>query len=121
MAIPRSTVRFVTAVVVLLIGGVSAALWTDHSALVGLQSTVDHVKSDVEYLKLYGPGTGPRFTARDGEKHDERITDLEDWQIEHIKWGREVSGKWNALHSEAFRRLDKFEGYVINAEKTEGQ
>ena len=55
---------------------------------------------------------GERFTARDGIRHDKRITTVEEYIAEHERWGRELTGGYRQLFTDIERRITNLERLV---------
>ena len=93
----------VAAVVAGLSGGVTVAV-LKHDVRLNSQR-LDRLSANFENFRR--PGT--RFTKDQGDQLASRIFVLEDWRFEHIRWGLEKTGKWEALLAEHDRRLAELE------------
>lgn len=101
VAIPRQAITFLAALAALLLGGVGSVLWSVTSASISVDQRLSHIEAEIN--------KGDRFTAAEGEAHDDRLKSLEKWRQEHTEFGYDVVGRWTTLHREYQRRLDRLE------------
>ena len=105
VAVSRKAFQFWTALATAAFMGASGAIYS-------INNDVVRLSENIKFLNSFGPGTGKRFTADDGDAVKEDLAELKRWVLEMQKSVSAHHAKGE--HPFADRRLNELERWRID-------